>query len=63
LFKLLSEEIELGRFYQTSELKEICEKFGLKQIKELKEWYDLESGTHRIDGKPRSGYWIKAIKA
>ena len=63
LSKLLSEEIELGRFYQTSELKEICEKFGLKQIKELKEWYDLESGTHRIDGKPRSGYWIKAIKA
>ena len=63
MFKLLSQDIELGRFYQTCELKEICKKYGLKQIKELKEWYDIESGTHRIEGKPRSGYWIKAIKA
>ena len=63
MFKLLSQDIELGRFYQTCELKEICKKYGLKQIKELKEWYDTESGTHRIEGKPRSGYWIKAIKA
>ncbi len=63
MFKLLSKDIELGRFYQTCELKEICEKYGLKQIKELKEWYDIESSTHRIEGKPRSGYWIKAIKA
>ena len=63
LFKLLSEEIELGRFYQTCELKEICERHGLKQIKELKEWYVIESDTQRIDKKPRSGYWIIAIKA
>ena len=63
MFKLLSEEIELGRFYQTCELQEICERYGLKQIKELKEWYDIESGTKRIDKIPRSGYWIKAVKA
>lgn len=63
LFKLLSEGIELGRFYQTYELKEICERHGLKQIKELREWYEIESGTQRIDNIPRSGYWIIAIKA
>ena len=63
MFKLLSQDIELGRFYKTYELKQICEKYGLKQIKELKEWYDIEHGTHRIDGTPQSGYWIKAIRA
>ena len=63
LFKLLSEEIELGRFYQTCELQEICERYGLKQIKELKEWYEIESATKRIDKIPRSGYWIIAVKA
>ena len=62
LFKLLSEEIELGRFYETVVLKEICERHDLKQIKELKEWYILKSGTKRIDKVPRSGYWIMAIK-
>ena len=63
MFKLLSEEIELGRFYQTCELQEICERHGLKQIKELKAWYEIESATKRIDNIPRSGYWIKAVKA
>lgn len=63
MFKLLSPNIELGRFYQTSELNEICERYGLRQIKELREWYEMESGTKRIDNIPRSGYWIKAIKA
>lgn len=63
MFKLLSQDIEVGRFYQTFKLKEICEKYGLKQIKELKAWYDLERGTHRIEGKPRSGYWVNAIRA
>lgn len=61
LFKLLSEELELGRFYETVVLKEICERHGLKRIKELKEWYDLQSGTKRVNGIPRSGYWIIAI--
>lgn len=63
MFKLLSQDIELGRFYRTCELKQICEKYGLKQIKELKEWYDIKQGTHRFDGTPQSGYWIKAIRA
>lgn len=62
MFKLLSEEIELGRFYQTLVLQDICERHGLKQIKELREWYEIESSTKRIDNIPRSGYWIKAIK-
>lgn len=63
MFKLLSEEIELGRFYQTFELQEICDRHGLKHIKELKAWYEIESATKRIDKIPRSGYWIKAVKA
>ena len=38
MFKLLSKEIELGRFYPTNKLQEICERHGLKHIKELREW-------------------------
>lgn len=63
VFRLLSEDIELGRFYQTYELNEICEKYGLKKIKELDEWFVIKSDTHRVDGTPRYGYWIKAVRA
>ena len=63
VFKLISEKIEVGRFYERCELKEICESYGLRQIKELKEWYEIKSTTRRIDGVPKSGYLIKAIKA
>ena len=63
MFKLLSKEIELGRFYPTNKLQEICERHGLKHIKELREWYEIESDTQRIDKTPRYGYWIKAVRA
>lgn len=61
MLKQLSQEIEIGRFYQTAELLEICEKFHLSKIKELKEWYNIKSGTKRINGIPRSGYWIRSL--
>lgn len=63
MFKLLSQVIEIGRFYQTAELQAICEQFQLTNIKELREWYDIKSGTKRINGVPRSGYWIKSLLA
>ena len=63
MFKLLSQVLEIGRFYQTAELQAICEQFQLTNIKELREWYDIKSGTKRINGVPRSGYWIKSLLA
>lgn len=62
MFKLLSQKIEIGKFYLTAELQAICEQFHLSKIKELREWYNIESGTKRINGIPRSGYYINSIK-
>lgn len=61
MFRLLSQMIEIGRFYPTAKLQEICEQFHLSKIKELREWYNIESGTKRINGVPRSGYWIRSL--
>lgn len=61
IFKLLSQKIELGRFYQTADLQAICEQFNFTKIKELREWYNIESASKRIDGTPRSGYYIRSI--
>ena len=61
MFRLLLQMIEIGRFYPTAELQEICEQFHLSKIKELREWYNIESGTKRINGVPRSGYWIRSL--
>lgn len=60
MFRLLSQVIEIGKFYQTAELHAICEQFHLSKIKELREWYDIKDGTRRINGIPRCGYWIKS---
>lgn len=62
MFKLLSQKIEIGKFYLTAELQAICEQFHLSKIKELREWYSIESGTKRINGIPRSGYYINSVK-
>lgn len=62
MFKLLSQKIEIGKFYLTAELQAICEQFHLSKIKELREWYNIESGTKRINGIPRSGYYINSVK-
>lgn len=62
MFKLLSQKIEIGKFYLTAELQAICEQFHLSKIKELREWYNIESETKRINGIPRSGYYINSIK-
>lgn len=61
IFKLLSRKIEIGRFYRTADLQAICEQHNLSKIKELREWYDIKSGSNRIDGITRSGYWIRSI--
>lgn len=61
MFKLLSRKIEIGGFYQTADLQAICGQFNLSKIKELREWYNIKSGTQRINGVPRSGYWIKSL--
>ena len=61
MVRLLSQVIEIGRFYLTAELQEICEQFHLSKIKELREWYNIESGTKRINGIPQSGYWIRSF--
>lgn len=61
MFRLFSQMIEIGRFYPTAELQEICEQFHLSKIKELREWYNIESGTKRINGIPQSGYWIRSL--
>lgn len=61
ILKLLSRKLEIGRFYQTADLQAICEQFNLSKIKELREWYNIKSGTQRINGVPRSGYWIKSL--
>lgn len=61
MFRLLSQMIEIGRFYPTAELQEICEQFHLSKIKELREWYNIESGTKRINDIPQSGYWIRSL--
>lgn len=63
MFRLLSPVIEIGKFYLTAELQAICEQFHLSKIKELNEWYNIKSGTKRINGTPRSGYWIKSLIA
>ncbi len=45
MFRLLSQVIEIGKFYPTAELQAICGQYHLSKIKELREWYDIKSGT------------------
>lgn len=61
MFGLLSQVIEIGRFYLTADLRAICEQFHLSKIKDLREWYNIKSGTKRINGVPRNGYWIRSL--
>lgn len=61
MYRLLSQVVEIGKFYLTADLQTICEQFHFSKIKELREWYNIESGTKRINGVTRSGYWIKSL--